>query len=119
MDSKYDTPKSKRKSISKKKIVHITSFEKTNSEPSQISLGWHIKDIIEIMEDHFKQAAFASLLTVKDVLSIGSVCKTFRKVFNKEYLNLVVRLGNLNSDIRYLFWIHQAPYAKYALMNVY
>ncbi len=113
MINRYSPPKNKRKSVPRKKIVQISSFEKTNSEPSQSGWGWQIKDLLELMHDYFKSPAFAALLTVKDVLSLGAVCKGFRKIFDKDYVKLVVRLGGLDGEIRYLFWIYQAPYARY------
>jgi hypothetical protein len=64
------------------------------------------------MEEYIKSADFASLLEAKDVIALGQVSRAFRRVFNKEYTNLVVRLGNLEQEYRYLFWIHKIPYLE-------
>jgi hypothetical protein len=109
---KYNPPKNTRKSIPKRKIVFISSFENTFSEQSQLESGCSIKDLLELLENHFKSPSFASFLTATDVLALGKVCKSFRKVFDQEYLWLVIRLGNMNSHIRCLFWRRQAPYAR-------
>ena len=110
--NKLNPPKITRKSIPKRKIIQISSFEISNSEHSQSIVHWQIRDIIEVLQPQFSSVSFASLLTVKDVIAMSSVCKGFRKIFNKNYLRLVIQLGNMNADIRYLFWIHKAPYAR-------
>jgi len=119
MKSKNEPPKHKRKSVPRKKIVEISSFEKTNSENSQTQLGWHIKDLFDLLHEYLESINFASLFTVKDAISIGLTCKTFHKIFNKEYIILVAKLGNLDPDLRYLFWIYQAPYSKYFYIDFY
>jgi len=111
--NKYTPPKNTRKSVPKRKIVFISSFDNTFSEQSQLETGCSIKDLLELLETHFKSLSFASFLTATDVLALSKVCKSFYKVFNQEYLWLVIRLGNMNPHIRYLFWIRQAPYARY------
>ena len=114
---KYNSPPNIRKLMQKPRIVYISSFENTNSEQSQIGIDCTIKDLLELLEDYFKSYEFASFLTAIDVISLSSVCKSFRKIFNRDYLQLVIKLGNLNNEIRYLFWIHQAPYARYILIQ--
>lgn len=113
--NKYSPPKNTRKSMPKRKIVYISSFENTLSEQSQLEPECSIKDLLELLESHFKSPSFASFLTAGDVLALGAVCKSFRKVFDSDYFRLVVRLGNMSFHIRYLFWIHHAPYAAYCL----
>eukprot|EP00826_Nyctotherus_ovalis_P029347 TRINITY_DN2316_c0_g1_i14.p4 TRINITY_DN2316_c0_g1~~TRINITY_DN2316_c0_g1_i14.p4 ORF type:complete len:121 (+),score=29.70 TRINITY_DN2316_c0_g1_i14:100-462(+) len=115
--NKRNPPQCKRKAIPKRKIVQISSFERTNSEHSVSVLDCQIKDILELLQPHFESISFASLLTAKDVLALSFVCKSFRKIFNGSYLRLVVRLGNLDAELRHLFWIHCAPYARYSFCD--
>ncbi len=102
----------KRKSAPKKKLVHITSFEKT-SETSQCVLNWSVKDIFDLLAEELRSPSLAALWEVRDILNLTRVCRSFHRIFNKAYLALVVRLGNLEPSLRYLFWISQAPYMKY------
>jgi hypothetical protein len=110
--NKYNPPQIKRKSILKRKIVQISSFERTNSEHSISVVDWQIKDILELLQPVFESISLASLLTAKDVLSLCLVCKGFRKVFNSDYLRLVIHLGNLDPELRHFFWIYHTPYAR-------
>ena len=105
-------PVPKRKSNpKKKKMVHITSFEKT-SETSQCVFGWNVKDIFELLTETLQSPSCVALFDVREVLSLSLVCRSFHRIFNKDYLALVIRLGNLDPSLRYLFWISQAPYMK-------
>lgn len=107
-----DPPKITRKSNAKKKMVQISSFEKA-SESSQCYLAWNIKDVISLLEEYLKTSEIAAMFEIQDILTITRVCKSFHRVFNKQYQQLVIRLGNLEANKRYLFWIYQAPYIKY------
>ncbi len=112
---RYNPSVDKRKSNPRRKIVQISSFEKS-SEASQCSqcstITWNIKDLFDLLEEHLHSPNFAALLSVRQVMALGQVCKSFRKIFNSQYVRLVIRLGNLDPDLRYLFWIGQAPYIK-------
>ena len=84
----------------------------TESSPRRAPSG--LKGLFELLEEYVKSPDFASFLEVKDVIALGQVCKSFRKLFNQEYVSLVIRLGNLEAPFRYLFWINKAPYIKYS-----
>lgn len=91
--------------------------EKTNEESQTLSDS-SITELFETLKDYFKSDNFAALLEVKEVLSLSLVSKSFHRIFNERYVQLVIRLGNLNGSLRYLFWINQAPYAKYAKIYI-
>ena len=65
------------------------------------------------MKDYVKSVEFSSLFEIKDVINLQRVCKSFHQLFGREYLKFVIRLGNLETDLRYNFWIHNAPYSEY------
>ena len=115
--NKHNPPQCKRKSMPKRKNVQISSFERANSEHSISVVDWQIKDILELLQPLFQSISFASFLTAKDVLSLCLVCKGFKKIFNSDYLRLVIRLGNLDPELRQFFWIYHAPYARYFLYS--
>jgi len=71
-----------------------------------------VESFIMKMKEYIKSAEFAVLLEVKDVIVLGQVNRTFSRIFNKKYIDLVVRLGNLEQKYRYLFWIHKIPYLE-------
>ncbi len=102
-------PKPKRKSSPHREIVHISSFEK-GSEPSQSALAWNIRDLFDLLEEYLRSPSFASLLSARQTIALGQVCRSFRRIFNLRFLRLVVRMGNLEPELRCLFWIRQAPY---------
>ena len=96
----------------KPKPASSTSSDST-SESSPCRAPTTLKGFINSLEDYVRSPDFAAFFEVKDILSLGQVCKSFRKVFGPEYVSLVIRLGNLEDCFRYLFWIHQVPYIKY------
>ncbi len=61
---------------------------------------------------------FAALLDVRTVLSLAQVSRIFRQVFGPRYLRLVVRLGNLNPELRRSYWTHVAMGEEYAIGGV-
>ena len=72
----------------------------------------HITKVLEEIKEYIKSPNFALLLELKEVIALGRTCKYFNTIFNRNYINLIVRLGNLDSNLRYLFWIHKIPYVK-------
>ena len=83
-----------------------------------ITFAWNLKDILELLRDYIKSPAFASLFDVRTVISLSSVCRSFHEIFNKAYLQLVIRLGNLDSSIRWQLWTYKVPCAKYEFINM-
>ena len=75
--------------------------------------AWKFKDFLELIRNYIKSPDFASLLEVKTVLKLRLVCKTTYKLFNDEYLRLVIHLGNLEANLRLSFWACNAPWQKY------
>jgi len=85
----------------------------TTSENSPCFNSTGIKLVFEQLTEYIKSPDFASFLEIKDVLALSQVCKLFRKIFDKDYISLLIRLGNLETQFRYLFWVHQVPCAAY------
>ncbi len=93
-------------------LLKPTGESTMNAYVSQFK--WNIKDIFELLQDHLRSPDFAALLDVRTVISLGLVCRTFHQIFDRSYLQLVIRLGNLEPALRWLYWMHMAPCAEYS-----
>ncbi len=73
-----------------------------------------LTQLLESLEEYVRSPAFASLLEVQDVFALSAVCRSFHRIFDRKYAQLVIRLGNLESRLRPFFWIGQAPYIRFS-----
>lgn len=52
-------------------------------------------------------------LNVSDVLKLQRCSRALYRIFGQDQLKRLVRIGNLDDDLRVQFWIHQAPFFSY------
>ncbi len=96
-----------------KRMLAVPSSPESFRAPVPRQSRHSLQSLLEALGEHVRSADFASLFEVRDVLALAGVCRSFHQIFNTKYIQLVIRLGNLESRLRYLFWISQAPYIKY------
>jgi hypothetical protein len=53
---------------------------------------------------------FIGHFTVLDIMTIRLLCRDCAIIFNEDFQYYVIRLGNLDNQIRINFWIWQAPF---------
>ena len=73
---------------------------------------WNLKDVIELIRDYINSPSFARFLSLRTVISLGRVCKSFHNLFNANYIEKVILLGNLNKTLRLQFWAFKAPWLE-------
>ena len=88
---------------------------KNNSNENIISFKWNLKDFIDLIQIHVKSQRFASLFDIKTVLTIRLVCRNFSIIFDRSYLEMVIRLGNLENSLRTQFWFNKLHCKEYIL----
>jgi len=81
------------------------------SPTSNITLS--LKDFFEIMHSYIISPEFALFLDVKTIISLSRVCRNFHNIFTSEYLKMVIKLGNLNENLKIQFFVHFAPWIEY------
>ncbi len=96
--------------------VRTTDTAPTQAQPGQRreqSANANLANVLRLLGVYVHSYDFVGLFEVKDVLTLGLVCRGLRGLFSKEFVRQVIRVGNLEPGLRYLFWINQAPYIKY------
>jgi hypothetical protein len=53
---------------------------------------------------------------VSDAIKLQKCSRSLCRIFNPEQIKRLVRIGNLDSDLRAQFWIHQVPFFSYQNM---
>lgn len=101
--------------IPQPKIIKISSDEKPNGL-SQLcdqlySLSKLSQDKNECVRTNFDSFLFC--LSVSDVIKLQQWSRALCRLFNPEQMRRVVRVGNLDENLRAKFWIHQWPYFSY------
>jgi len=89
------------------KLVKVRKLRSSNHfgvSTMEEEFKWNIKDFIELIRNYIRSPAFAGLLTVKMVITLGQVCRSFRNLFDQNYVKMVVCMGNLNTCLRFKFW---------------
>lgn len=90
----------------------------SKSDGKEILFTWKFKDFIEVLSNYVRSPEFAALLDVRTVLALRRTSKAVGRIFNKEYVRTVIRLGNLEESLRLSFWAHNAPWLEYLRVNV-
>eukprot|EP00826_Nyctotherus_ovalis_P060592 TRINITY_DN8520_c0_g1_i2.p1 TRINITY_DN8520_c0_g1~~TRINITY_DN8520_c0_g1_i2.p1 ORF type:complete len:160 (-),score=18.79 TRINITY_DN8520_c0_g1_i2:833-1258(-) len=87
----------------------------SKSDGKEILFTWKFKDFIEVLSNYVRSPEFAALFDVRGILALRRTSKAISKIFNKEYIRMVIRLGNLEEPLRLCFWAHNAPWLEYLL----
>ena len=69
-------------------------------------------DLIVYIKKYVQSPAFASLFDIRTLLNLSLVCKTFSSIFNSQYFQMVIWLGNLEPELQPSFWAKYAPWIR-------
>ena len=97
------------------KFIKISSDEKPNGLSKLCdqlySLSKLSQDKNEWVRTNFD--SFLFYLTVSDWIKIQKWSRALWRLFSPEQMRRLVRVGNLDDNLRAKFWIHQCPYFSY------
>lgn len=90
-----------------KKLDSLNHFA---ADAGEDDFKWNMKDFIEVIRHYVRSPVFAGLFTVRTAIALGQVCRSFRTLFDGEFVKMVICLGNLDESLRFRFWYLKASW---------